>query len=176
MARKVQPLIKKGLLKADLHNIDDVNLFLKKLPEAFKRKFLIMILRASAKDFVKSAQRNLNSSVKKGETGQQEKKENQALTDSISVQVLRALGKDRVTVVAKAGSKRSVVKKFPNVQKYAVGIEWGMFGSFPGYGFMRKSYEENKLKVKPEITKKAITMISRAQKRYLKQGRYTIFG
>lgn len=175
MAR-VQPLIKKGLLKADLHTIDDVNLFLKKLPEAFKRKFLIMILRASAKDFVKSAQRNLNSSVKKGETGKQEKKENEALTDSIGVQVLRSLNKDRVTVVAKAGSKRSVIKKFPDVQKYAVGIEWGMFSSFAGYGYMRKSYEENKNKVKPEVIKHAIKTISKAQKRYLKQGRYTIFG
>ena len=177
MAR-VEPLISRGLLRAELHTIDDVNLFLKKLPEGFKRKFLISILRAAANQTVKAAKGTLKSSLKGGDerTG--------ALVKSIATRTFRKKYRDVVTVVAQAGARRSVIKKFPEVRRYAVGVEWGMNVGYPnqhaehvgGYGYMRKAYEGNKTQARQMILDQSRRIISQTQKRYLKQGRYTLFG
>ena len=172
---KAKPLMTKGMLTATLTNNDDVLLWLKKTPEAFKRKLLISLLRNSAKPWQKEAKQKLNSSVKKRETGKQEKQENQALTDSISFKTHRKINDDLVAVGVKAGNKRSVVKKFPDVQKYAVGIEWGMFNKSAGYGYMRKAFESKKGEVYADFLGKSKKIIERTQKRYLKQGRYSAF-
>ena len=167
---KVTPLMTKGMLTAKLIHNDDVLLWLKKTPEAFKRKILISLLRNAAKPWQKQAQNNAKSMATKSparlRTG--------ALADSISFKTYRKVNSDLVAIGVKAGNKRSVVKK-SDVQRYAVGIEWGMFNKSAGYGYMRKAFEAKKGEVYADFLGKSKKIIERTQKRYLKQGRYSAF-
>ena len=47
---------------------------------------------------------------------------------------------------------------------------------FGGYAYMRKAYEGNKTQARQMILDQSRRIISQTQKRYLKQGRYTLFG
>ena len=61
MGKKITPLMTKGMLTAKLESNDDVLLWLKKTPEAFKRKLLISLLRNAAKPMMEQAKSNVSS-------------------------------------------------------------------------------------------------------------------
>ena len=167
---KAKPLMTKGMLTATLTNNDDVLLWLKKTPEAFKRKFLISLLRNAAKPWQQQAQKNAKSMATKSPADER----TGALSKSISFKTYRKINDDLVSVGVKAGTRRSVVKKNPDVRKYSVALEWGMFKKQAGgYGYMRKAFEAKKGEVYNDFLGKSKKIIERTQKRYLKQGRYT---
>lgn len=164
------PLMKKGLLTAELVDNDDVKKFLKTLPEGYKRRFLISILRQNSKPFIKSARQNLSASVEGQSTGY--------LAKSIGFKVKRTKNKDVVFAgvrpnANKKYSKQKIGNEEVRTASYAVGIEWGMYkGVFSGFGYMRKAYESQKALVRKNMVKDAQEVIEKRTKRMLKNGKY----
>ena len=167
---KTTILIKKGLLEAKLIDNDDVKNFLKQLPEAFKRKFLISILKKNSKPFINAAKQNLTSSVKGESSGY--------LANSIGFKVKRTGNKNLVYLGVRPNVKKKYKKQVKGNSEirtaaYAVGIEYG-FKKYKagGYGYMRKAYESQKGIVEKNLIDDAKNVIERTQRRYLKNGKY----
>ena len=178
MGKKITPLMTKGMLTAKLESNDDVLLWLKKTPEAFKRKLLISLLRNAAKPMMEKAKSNVSSMATRSGSNTND------LKDSISIKTYRKINDDYVGVGVKPAIKRSVLKRSAKddankkaaVLQYAVGLEWGMFkGAFSGYGYMRKAFEATKTQCVADFLGKSKKIIKRPQKRYLRQGRYSAF-
>ena len=178
MGKKITPLMTKGMLTAKLESNDDVLLWLKKTPEAFKRKLLISLLRNAAKPMAAKAKSNVSSMATRSDSPTDD------LRDSIGIRTYRKINNDYVGIGIKPAIKKSVLKrsakdddkKKPSVLQYAVGVEWGMFkGSFSGYGYMRKAFEATKTQCVADFLGKSKKIIKRTQKRYLRQGRYSAF-
>ena len=178
MGKKITPLMTKGMLTAKLESNDDVLLWLKKTPEAFKRKLLISLLRNAAKPMMEKAKSNVSSMATRSGSNTND------LKDSISIKTYRKINDDYVGVGVKPAIKRSVLKRSAKddankkaaVLQYAVGLEWGMFkGAFSGYGYMRKAFEATKTQSVADFLGKSKKIIKRTQKRYLRQGRYSAF-
>ena len=168
----------KGMLTAKLESNDDVLLWLKKTPEAFKRKLVISLLRNAAKPMMEKAKSNVSSMATRSGSNTND------LKDSISIKTYRKINDDYVGVGVKPAIKRSVLKRSAKddankkaaVLQYAVGLEWGMFkGAFSGYGYMRKAFEATKTQCVADFLGKSKKIIKRTQKRYLRQGRYSAF-
>ena len=95
----------KGMLTAKLESNDDVLLWLKKTPEAFKRKLLISLLRNAAKPMAAKAKSNVASMATRSDSPTDD------LRDSIGIRTYRKINNDYVGVGIKPAIKKSVLKR-----------------------------------------------------------------
>ena len=89
MGKKITPLMTKGMLTAKLESNDDVLLWLKKTPEAFKRKLLISLLRNAAKPMMEKAKSNVSSMATRSDSPTDD------LRDSIGIRTYRKITSNR---------------------------------------------------------------------------------